>query len=361
MRLLLFNLATDADDPVLGFTSAWVRALARWATSVDVITMRAGRLDVPPNVRVYSLGKERGYSEPRRAALFYWYLARLFQHTRIDACFSHMAPLFSAMAAPLLRARGVPLVTWYAHPKCNPMLQLAHHVSDRMVASVPEAYPYRHDKLCVIGQGIDTDLFSPGSPSVSAGEPPLILCAGRLSPVKDHPTLLQAVALLRARRSTPFQVALVGKPLGADAEAYVALLHDITRKLGIEDVMRFEPSVPPSLLPAWYRRCTVHVNLTPAGFGDKVAWESMSCARVTLVANTGFRETLGRYDAQLLFPYQDAHALAARLEWALALHTDEQAIIGEYLRQQVIRLHSLAKLPARLGQVFDSVRAGRAA
>jgi len=29
MRLLLFNLAVDADDPVFGFTSVWINALAR--------------------------------------------------------------------------------------------------------------------------------------------------------------------------------------------------------------------------------------------------------------------------------------------------------------------------------------------
>ena len=28
----------------------------------------------------------------------------------------------------------------------------------------------------------------------------------------------------------------------------------------------------PSELPAWYRKCTIHVNLTPTGFGDKVTW-----------------------------------------------------------------------------------------
>jgi hypothetical protein len=28
MRLLLFNLATDADDPILGFTTRWICALA---------------------------------------------------------------------------------------------------------------------------------------------------------------------------------------------------------------------------------------------------------------------------------------------------------------------------------------------
>ena len=45
-RLLVFNLATDADDPVLGFTTVWLNRLAAYYDAIDVIAMRMGRLDV---------------------------------------------------------------------------------------------------------------------------------------------------------------------------------------------------------------------------------------------------------------------------------------------------------------------------
>jgi len=47
VNLLLFNLATDADDPILGFTTGWLNRLAAHYTQVDVITMRnrAGSID----------------------------------------------------------------------------------------------------------------------------------------------------------------------------------------------------------------------------------------------------------------------------------------------------------------------------
>ena len=72
------------------------------------------------------------------------------------------------------------------------------------------AYPYRRDKLLVVGQGIDTDLFAPDG--TSPDRPPLILCVGRVSPVKDHATLLVAVSVLRSRRSKPLRVLVVGGP-----------------------------------------------------------------------------------------------------------------------------------------------------
>ena len=97
MRILLFNLATDLDDPILGFTTHWIWALAQRVERIYVITMRTGRVEMPANVQVYSVGKELGYSEPRRLVEFYRHLWRILRHDRIDLCFSHMMPLFTVL------------------------------------------------------------------------------------------------------------------------------------------------------------------------------------------------------------------------------------------------------------------------
>lgn len=354
MRLLLFNLATDAGDPILGFTTDWVRALAARVERVAVITMRAGPADLPANVRVRSVGKEKGYSEPRRLVEFYRHLSAALSDDRVEVCFSHMIPIFTVLAAPVLRARRVPIVTWFAHPQLTWTLRAAHHLSDRMVASLPTAYPYRQDKLVVVGQGIDTNLFAPDGSAPD--DPPLVLCAGRLSPPKDHPALLRAVALLRDSGHPPFRVVLLGGPAAPRDETYVASLHAQVEARGLEGRVTFEPPVPRTSLPAWYRRCAVHVNLTPAGFGDKVAWEAMACARPCLMANPGFRETLGDYADRLMFRHGDAEDLAARLAAVLAMSSEERATVGRYLREQVVRLHSLGRLADRLVDLFTDLQ-----
>ena len=109
MRLLLFNLMTDEADPVLGFALGWIRELAARCEYVDVITMYRGAYQLPENVRVYSAGRERGWSKPLRLAHFYRHLLRLLRARRYDACFAHMMPLFAGLAGPLLSARGIPI------------------------------------------------------------------------------------------------------------------------------------------------------------------------------------------------------------------------------------------------------------
>jgi glycosyltransferase involved in cell wall biosynthesis len=80
----------------------------------------------------------------------------------------------------------------------------------------------------------------------------------------------------------------------AEDENYLSGLKALSKSLELEDIVSFEGPVPyGEELVDWYRRCAVHVNLTPAGFGDKVALEAMSCGALCIVANEGYRETLG--------------------------------------------------------------------
>jgi glycosyltransferase involved in cell wall biosynthesis len=358
MNILLFNFATDPDHPAWGFAVRWIEALAERVSFVHVISMQTqtqmGVAGLPANVRVHSVGRELGLTRSRRLANFYRLLSHVLRHENVDVCFCHMNVMFGVLGAPMLKAHGVPIVTWYAHPTLSRMLKAAHWLSDRMVSSLPSAYPYKHDKLAVIGQGIDTRLFAPGD--VAPESPPLVLCVGRLSPSKGHLTLIRAAALLRERRPAPFRIVALGGPAGPGDDDYVASLRTLTVDLGLQDVVEFEPPSPWTALPEWYRRSTVHVNLTPIGYGDKVAWEAMSCARPSVVANPGFGETLGRYTDDLLFRHNDHEDLARKLAAVLDLPAQARGQMGGYLREQVARLHSIDSLADKLVEILEDVR-----
>ena len=347
-HLLVLNLATDADDPVLGFTTSWIGAFARLCEHVDVITMRVGRLDVPSNVSVHSIGKERGYSEPRRVIEFYRALARVLSARRVDMCFAHMAPLFAVMASPVLAPLRIPIVTWYAHPECSATLRLAHRVSSGVVTSLASAYPHRRDKLQVIGQGIDTDVFRAGN---GAPNKRLILCAGRLSRVKDHPTLLRAAAILQREAPGSFEMKIVGGTARPEDAAYSSELGIQAREAGLGSAVEFVGPVVRDEMPHWYRRAALHVNLTAKGFGDKVALEAMSCGTPCLTANTDLRQTLGVHAEALLFAPGDAADLASKIRRVLEMPNDRRIEMGTYLREQVVQLHGLHKLASRVLEI----------
>ena len=357
MHLLMFNLSTDADDPILGFASGWIAALAKRVEVVHVITMRAGRVDVPGNVRVYSVGKEKGYSEPRRGAEFYRHLLRVLRRDRIDVCFSHMTPVFTVMAAPILKPAGIPIITWYAHRQVTTLLKLAHHLSAKMVSINESSYRYCHERLATVGHGIDIDLFSPDD--TPPDQPPLLLSAGRLSPLKDPLTLIEALYLLQ-QKGYEVRCAFVGETPEGDRR-YAERLRRRVSQLGLGGVVTFVGAVPNRDIVRWYRRCVAHVNCSPADHSlDKAALEAMACGKPSLSSTAGFRETMAHWADNLLFRHGDAEDLANKLVPLLSMCDSERHAMGHALRQSVVSGHSLNQLAQRLVDLFTELRGGPA-
>jgi glycosyltransferase involved in cell wall biosynthesis len=353
MRLLLFNLVTDVDNPTQGFNTRWICALAKRVEFVHVITMRAGRVDVPANVRVYSVGKEKGYSEARRLMKFYQHLIHILRADRIDVCFSHMIEIFTVLAAPALRFKGVPIVTWYAHRQVTLKLKWAHHLSARMISSDGASYRYHHDKLTIVGQGIDLELFSPNR--VPSDNPPLLLSVGRLSPIKDLKTLIEAIHLLH-QRGYSLRCALVGSSPNQH-DLYAEELRRKVQALNLEGSVQFVGPVPNHLLPQWYRRAIAHVNCSPPDHSlDKAVLEAMACGTPSLSSTVGFRETMGSWADRLLFQHSNPKDLAEKIEGILQLGDAERQTIGMSLRENVRRRHDLEQLADRVVALLGSLR-----
>ena len=226
MRLLLFNLMTDESDPVLGFAPGWIRELAARCELVDVITMYRGTHSLPDNVRVYSAGREQGWSKPRRLLSFYRQLLPLLAARRYDACFAHMMPLFAGLAGPLLRARGIPMTLWYTHRQRSAQLRLGAAMSWRLVSADASSFPYASHKLRVIGHGIDTDFYAPAA--AADEERPLVLQVGRLAAIKHQATTIRALAQTEAR------LALIGGTQPGAPPDYERQLRELISRLELE-------------------------------------------------------------------------------------------------------------------------------
>lgn len=344
-RILWFNLACDQDDPALGFAVSWIGEVAALSGHVDVVTQRVGRLVRPANVAIHSLGKERGYGRARMALEFYRAVGRLVREDRYDAAFVHMAPLLAILAFPFLRRRGIPILLWYVHPRADLRLRMAQAAADRVLTSLDGSYPLATTKLEVIGHGIDTRLFRPAS--LPKAERLTILAAGRISRAKNLHTLLHAIHLLARRSKHPFRLVILGSPLTGADRVYAEDLKALAKSFALDDV-EFHPAVPWESMPDWYRQCWFHVDLTPLGFGDKVALEAMSCGRPSLVANPGYRDTLGTCSDRLLVASGEVDEWCEKMAALISLESEELLAMGAYLRDRVVALHDLQRLAGRL-------------
>ncbi|WP_186813812.1 D-inositol-3-phosphate glycosyltransferase [Aeromicrobium flavum] len=158
--------------------------------------------------------------------------------------------------------------------------------ADRLIANTAEERRelidlYDADPLGVevVHPGVDLDVFSGSEPD---DEPPLIVFAGRIQPLKAPDVVLEASALL----DVPHRVAVIGGPSGSGLDRPTELT-DLAERLGIADRVEFVPTVSQAELAGWYSRAAVVcVPSYNESFG-LVAIEAQACGTPVVAAAVG--------------------------------------------------------------------------
>lgn len=356
MNLLIFNLKTDADDSILGFTTDWINALAAKCDRVFVITMMTGRIAVADNVRVFSVGKEKGYSEPRRLLEFYRLLWQVLRTARIDACFAHMMPLFSVLGWPLLRSKRIPIVLWYAHSHVSLLLRVATKLVDRIVASSKSGFGIETTKFRSIGQGIDVNRFVPVH-RARADNCLVLLTVGRISPVKRLEIVIEALALLPAAIKENVELRFIGDPLGSKAADYMNTLQRRVSDLGLTHIVNFQAALPFHQVVESYQDADVFINSSDTDSIDKTVLEAMSCGMPVITSNAAFPLVLGDELAKTwCVPKNNPKIMSDRISQLFCASLGERSALGQKLRQIVVRDHSLTALGVRLISEISNAR-----
>ncbi|MFA6414371.1 MAG: glycosyltransferase family 4 protein [Candidatus Paceibacterota bacterium] len=319
MKLLIITQAVDQEDPVLGFFVRWIEEFAKQIEQVEVICLKSGKHNLPENVHVHSLGKERRTTESAtiydsvfgrvryawRFFLLAWRLRRSY-----DTVFVHMNPEYVVLGGPLWRLLGKRIALWYTHKSVNLKLRLAELVANDMFTASPEGFLLRSRKLHVVGHGIDAATFRT---AIGLFRMPLrIVSVGRITPIKNLDILVEVVALLK-ERGILATATLIGEPAKPSDEAYRESLRDLAKRRGISDSIIFAGSVPYAQMPEKYRDFDLSVNLSPTGGMDKAVLESMAAGLLVFVSNRAFAGLFGPHARELMFDEKDAAACADKI------------------------------------------------
>ncbi|MBN1963367.1 MAG: glycosyltransferase family 4 protein [Anaerolineae bacterium] len=352
MRVLMITQMIDRSDDLLGFTHEWVATLAARVDRLDVLALEVGDYDLPANVTIASMGKERGAGRPGRLSGFYRGLQRYIG--AVDVVFVHMIPLYTLLAWPLAALHRKPITLWYTHRASTFRLWLATQLVRHVATAHPTSFPLASSKVHALGHGIDITAYTPAP--APPPEPPRVLSLGRLSAIKKHETLIRAAALLRDKHGDPSARFVIAGGLPNDAPPdYELFLDAEIARLRVGDRVTLWGAVPADAVPSLFHEASVAINLSPPGLFDKAALESMLCGVPTIVANAAFDDVLGPYrDGLRVSSGDDAEGLAARLKALLLLSAAERQEIGLALRERVAAAHSLSGLMDRLVALMAS-------
>ncbi len=148
---------------------------------------------------------------------------------------------------------------------------------------------YAPDKMVVISNGIDTERFQPDSEAGAkvrsewgiSENTILIGLVGRLSPMKDHPTFLQAAALLSKEREDVRFVCV-----GVGEENYAKELYQLADDLGISEKILWAGGR--SDMPAVFNALNIACSSSSDGEGfANVVGEAMACGIPCAVTDVG--------------------------------------------------------------------------
>ena len=255
MNVLVVNFEMDPASGVLAWQYHVARQLARHCRRVVVLTNRIGVLDRPANMEV-QLFPRWLFRAPWRLIggkwwvnVLVWKLCRL---RAIDACFIHMNMEWGYRLAPTFAALRIPVLLWYAHGTVSKRLRLAHRCVTRVVTSTPEGFRLPSDKLKVIGQGVNTEVFALQPREAAAAD---VITVGRISRRKRIDLMVDAFALLCERQSAAScRLTVVGPALTDDDCLYEREVRARVEARGLAGRVVFLGHVMQEDLPPVYRR-----------------------------------------------------------------------------------------------------------
>jgi len=360
LRIVFVTQTIDSEDPNLGVTVDWVRALAARCDEVRVIADRVRMHDLPENVSFRTFGDRRRLV---RGARFEQAVAGALGAPTPDAVLVHMVPLFLLLAAPLARLRRVPVLLWYAHWRGDWTLRAADRLCAAALSVDRDSYPLASAKLRPIGHGIDVGRFAPRSPSaVSNGATLQLLALGRTAPWKGYATLLDGLELA------------VGAGLDAHLQIRGPSTKEEERLHRVELARRIDESpdlrahaeladpVPRDRIPGLLARTDALVTAADSGHAtqtlDKVVYEASACAVPVIASNPALARYLDGLPLRLDFRPGDAGDLARALREFGAASPATREEVGLELRRRVEQGHSVDTWADRVLDVVREVRGG---
>lgn len=333
MKLLIISQKVDKNDPVLGFFHRWVEEFAKHYENLIIICLQKGDYDLPKNVKVLSLGKEKGESRIKYLWNFYKYI--WLERKNYDNVFVHMNQEYVLLGGLFWKFLGKKISLWRNHAKGNFLTLCSVWLANRVFCTSSQSFTARFKKTKIMPVGIDTDFFRP-SPLIrkKSGS---ILFLGRISLVKKVEIFIDALNELK-KLGVDFCATIAGPALPRDKE-YEKMLKAKVSRYGLDDKVKFLGPVAQVEALRLYQTHELYVNLTSSGSLDKTIFEAMACETVPLVYNQSLREV---FKGELAIQDLEAKSIAKRIIQAPSINNQNN------FRNFVVKEHGLKSLAERL-------------
>ena len=338
MKLLIITQKVDKNDPILGFFHSWIKEFSKNVESVIVICLERRTVDLPENVKVFSLGKElrersdlgnlkrsdleEQFQKIRYIFRFYKLIWKC--RNEYDSVFVHMNQIYIVLGGWLWKLWHKKVALWYVHRQASFSLWLATKFADNIFTSSPESFTLKNNKVSYVGHGIDSSKFANNVFNTDKSKINIIH-VGRITPIKNLETLISAGEILN-KKIPNLSIELYGGAMNDVDKAYEEELKQLIKAKNLEGVVLFMGPVSNADISSVYAKANLSVNMSPTGGWDKVVIESLMAYCPVFASNLALKPVFGVYNDQFLFEYQNPQDLAYKIESFLALGNREEIV-----------------------------------
>ncbi|MBP6858743.1 MAG: glycosyltransferase [Candidatus Pacebacteria bacterium] len=344
MRLLIVTQKVNQDDPVLGFFHRWIVEFAKRCETVTVVCLEEGSHELPANVKVLSLGKEKSSvvsgklsvgNKIKRTMFFFKYILR--ERNNYDTVFVHMNPVYIVLAGLVWKTLSKDVSLWYTHGHVDWKLRIAEKLVNRIFTASHESFRLVSDKVIVTRHGIDTDHFAPLARKESS-DTLRILTTGRVARVKNVDLMIGAVGeLIEEGKDVSFTI-VGGAVTDADSK-YSDDLREMVKVLNFSENISFVGSVVPQEIVTYLQDADLFINMSNTGSVDKAVLEAFACGIPVISSNVAFKNILEPHG--LFMGEQTAVACAETMKGIMGRDLSD---VSTSLRDYVVSAHSLYNL-----------------
>jgi len=365
MKLLICTQKVDMDDDVLGFFHDWIAEFAKTCEQVTVICLKQGTFDLPANVKVLSLGKEKlelgtwNLDIIKKLKYGFNFLRYIRQERQnYDTVFVHMNQIYAILGGFYWRLQGKKIGLWYTHKQVNLSLRLAEKIVDHVFTASEKSFRIESPKKIILGHGIDIEKYraiAEERDAMSADREESkqdtstfrIITVGRISPIKDYETLIGAAKIL-SDENRHIEVEIIGGPGTPEQAVYLEELKGTVEEKKLADIVRFAGAVPNREIAGRLKGADLFVNMSRTGSVDKAVLEAMACGLPVVTGNEAFTDIFKEHIERLMYIPQDCADLATKIKAFQTMDRAEKNRITAYLHRLVERDNNLSGLITKI-------------
>ena len=343
MKLLILTQKVDSTDPVLGFFHKWIIEFSKHWEKVVVICLYEGKHNFPMNVKVISLGKEKGASKIKYVFNFYKYIYS--ERNNYDKVFVHMNQIYVLLGSIFWKLTGKDVYLWYVHKSVTNSLKLSIYFVKNIFTASVESFRVSTKKLLVVGHGIDTDNFMVEGDKVFDSKSIRLITVGRISRSKDLFTILKALKILKDKYSN-ISFDVIGGAVTTDDEIYFKELDGFIKSNNLVVNVRFLGTMQHDQIKNHLVKSDIFIHTSQTGSLDKAPLESILTNTVVISSSDALKPILEEYD--LVFKQGDVEDLIEKIELYFNNPNTRKLEIVSDLCKYIVLNNSLTNLILKL-------------